>query len=158
MAAQLGVSLVVEPLDGRLLDGVVHALDLAVGPGVLRLGEAMIDVVAGAGDFEGMGPEWLLPLDHGFDCASSAPIIHCAVQYPEREVPMGEWRKDAGSLRVLLPLSASVAALLAVSAGPVAQVAEIDSYDKAVSSVSEEGALAFIRDFGCPYQELHPHE
>ena len=31
--------------DGRFLDGAVHPLDLSVGPGMARLGEAVIDVV-----------------------------------------------------------------------------------------------------------------
>src|SRR5262245_13812215 len=60
---------------------------------------------------------------------------------------MGEWRKSPRSLRVLLPVGVSVAALLAVSEGPIAQMAEIDSYDYAVSSGSKERALAFIREF-----------
>ena len=34
-----------EALDGGLLDGPIHALDLAVGPGVCRLGEAMLHAV-----------------------------------------------------------------------------------------------------------------
>ena len=35
---------IVEALDGRILDGAVHPLDLAIGPGVLGLGQTMIDV------------------------------------------------------------------------------------------------------------------
>ncbi len=42
---QLLVALVVEAFDGGLLDGAVHPLDLTVGPGVVRLGEAVLDVV-----------------------------------------------------------------------------------------------------------------
>lgn len=37
MAAELFVAVVVKAFDGRLLDRAVHALDLAVGPGVVRL-------------------------------------------------------------------------------------------------------------------------
>jgi hypothetical protein len=33
-------------LDGRILDGAVHPLDLTIGPRVPGLGQAMIDVVA----------------------------------------------------------------------------------------------------------------
>lgn len=43
----------VEGLDGRVLDGAVYSLDLAVGPGMLRLCGAMLDCF-GAGVFEGM--------------------------------------------------------------------------------------------------------
>ena len=42
MSAKLVVGFVLEALDGRALDGAVHALDLPVGPGIPRLGEAMI--------------------------------------------------------------------------------------------------------------------
>jgi hypothetical protein len=34
--------------DARFLEGSVHPLDLAVGPGMLGLGEAMIEVGLGA--------------------------------------------------------------------------------------------------------------
>ena len=53
------MAVVVEALDGRVLDGAVHPLDLTVGPGMLRLGQAMLDVVLGAGELEGMSPEAL---------------------------------------------------------------------------------------------------
>ena len=46
--AKLVVRFVVEALDGRVLDGAVHPFDLAIGPWVLRLGRAMIDIVARA--------------------------------------------------------------------------------------------------------------
>jgi hypothetical protein len=39
------VAVVVVVLDGGFLDGAVHAFDLAVGPGMLHLGEAMLDAV-----------------------------------------------------------------------------------------------------------------
>ena len=60
VAAQLVVGGVVEALDCGLLDGAVHPLDLAVGPGMLGLSQAMIDIVAGAGHVEGVSPERLL--------------------------------------------------------------------------------------------------
>ena len=41
MTAELVVVVVVIPLDGRFLDGSVHALDLAVRPGVLWFGCAI---------------------------------------------------------------------------------------------------------------------
>ena len=63
MSSELIVVVVVEALDGgvpgsspgQALDGAVHAFHLTVGPGVLRLCGAMIDVGLGAGIFEGMG-------------------------------------------------------------------------------------------------------
>lgn len=39
------MALVVEAFDGCFLDRVVHPLDLTVGPRVVRLGEAVFDVV-----------------------------------------------------------------------------------------------------------------
>ena len=55
--AELGVVVVVEALDGGFLDRVVHAFDLAVGPGVVGLGEAVLDAVASAGEVEHVGAE-----------------------------------------------------------------------------------------------------
>jgi hypothetical protein len=34
-----------EAFDGRLLDGVVHSLDLAIGPWMVWLGQAMLDPI-----------------------------------------------------------------------------------------------------------------
>ena len=45
MAAQLVVIVVVEALDGRFLDRAVHPLDLSVGPGMLDLGEPVLDAM-----------------------------------------------------------------------------------------------------------------
>jgi hypothetical protein len=36
----------VEPPDGSVLDGAVHAFDLAIGPRMLWLGQPVIDVGA----------------------------------------------------------------------------------------------------------------
>ena len=57
MPSELVVGLVIEALDGGFLDRPVHPLDLAIGPGMLCLGCAMLDVVPGAGEFEGMSAE-----------------------------------------------------------------------------------------------------
>ncbi len=38
---------VVEQLDGRILDGSVHAFGLAVGPWMVRLGEPVLDAELG---------------------------------------------------------------------------------------------------------------
>src|SRR5262245_27144944 len=43
--SELPVGFVVVAPHGRLLEGTVHALDLAIGPRVVGLGEAMLDVV-----------------------------------------------------------------------------------------------------------------
>ena len=56
---ELVMGLVVVPLDGCLLQGPVHPLDLSVGPWVLGFGEPVIDVVLGTGVLEGMRPDWL---------------------------------------------------------------------------------------------------
>ena len=57
MSAELVVTVVVTALDGRVLDRAVHALDLAVGPRVLGLGQPVLDIELGAGIFEGVSPE-----------------------------------------------------------------------------------------------------
>jgi hypothetical protein len=62
MLAELVVVLVVESLDRGVLDGAVHALDLAVRPRVPRLGEPVVDVELGAGELEGVAEERLLLL------------------------------------------------------------------------------------------------
>lgn len=43
MNLQLFLAVAVVALDGRLLDRAAHALDLAVGPRVVHLGQAMLD-------------------------------------------------------------------------------------------------------------------
>lgn len=57
MLPELIVALIVEALDGGVLDSSVHPLDLAVGPRVPSLGRAVLDVVPGAGVFEGVSAE-----------------------------------------------------------------------------------------------------
>ncbi len=46
------MAFVVEAFDGGFFDGAVHPLDLSVGPGVVRLGEAMLEVVCLAAHVE----------------------------------------------------------------------------------------------------------
>src|ERR1700679_131525 len=74
MASKLIVGLIVEALDGCLFDGAVHALDLAVGPRMLGLGEAVVDSILSAGKFEGMRTEEFAALEHGFDLDGSPTI------------------------------------------------------------------------------------
>jgi hypothetical protein len=61
---------------------------------------------------------------------------------------MGESRRSHRGWRILLPLGAGAAALLAVTKGPIAEVSEIDAFQRAVTTQSKADALAFLRDFG----------
>ena len=54
MPLKMIVGVIEEAFDGGFLDGSVHAFDLAVGPGMVRLGESMFDDVAAADSVEGM--------------------------------------------------------------------------------------------------------
>ena len=45
---ELVVVVVVEPLDGGLLDRAVHPLDLTIRPGMLHLGQPVLDIVIAA--------------------------------------------------------------------------------------------------------------
>ena len=64
MPAEFVVALVVEALDGRLLDSSVHALDLAIRPRMPRLGQPMFDVEFCTGELEGMAQKRLVPRHH----------------------------------------------------------------------------------------------
>jgi hypothetical protein len=61
--SQLLVSFVEEALEGSVFEGAIHAFDLAVGPGMLGLGQARVDAVLSASELEGMGHEHLATLD-----------------------------------------------------------------------------------------------
>ena len=52
--SELIVVVIVEALDGRVPYGAVHALDLAVGPWMLRLCQPVFDIVGLAGSIERM--------------------------------------------------------------------------------------------------------
>jgi len=67
VGSQLVVGFVVVALDGGILEGAVHPLDLAIGPRMLWFGEAMIDIALGAGVFEGMRPDRLTGVDRGLN-------------------------------------------------------------------------------------------
>src|SRR5438046_4450302 len=67
VTAQLIVSLVEEAFDGGFFEGSIHALDLAVGPGIFGFGEAVVDVGLGAGELEGVGAEELSLLKSELD-------------------------------------------------------------------------------------------
>ena len=52
VSSKLIVSVVLVALDGRFLDRAVHALDLAIGPGMFDLGQPMFDPVLLAAHIE----------------------------------------------------------------------------------------------------------
>ena len=54
MRSELLVAVVVVALDGGVLEGSVHALDLTIGPRVIGLGQAVLDVVLAADPVEHM--------------------------------------------------------------------------------------------------------
>jgi hypothetical protein len=64
VAAEHVVAAVVVSPNGGLLERSVHPLDLAVCPRVVGLGQAVLDVVLGAGEFEEVGAEDLAAV-HG---------------------------------------------------------------------------------------------
>ena len=55
MSAQFIIRLVVEALDGSVFDGAVHSLNLAVGPGMLYLGQPVLNAVLSTPHVEHMG-------------------------------------------------------------------------------------------------------
>jgi len=57
MPAKLIVAVVMIAADGGLLQRAVHAFDLAVRPGMLRLCEPVIDIVFSAGPLESVRPD-----------------------------------------------------------------------------------------------------
>lgn len=54
---ELGMVVVMISAHGSFLDGAVHAFDLAVGPRMVGLGEAVLDAVAPTGSVERMSPQ-----------------------------------------------------------------------------------------------------
>ena len=54
---ELGMGLVMIGTNSSFLDRAIHAFDLAVGPRVVGLGEAVIDIVASTREFESVSPE-----------------------------------------------------------------------------------------------------
>ena len=69
------VTVVVISAHGGLLDRAVHALDLAVGPGVAGFGQAVISVVTGAGDFRGVGAKVFPALPGQLDVGGGRPDV-----------------------------------------------------------------------------------
>ena len=54
MVPKLVVAIVMVALDGGVLDGAVHSLDLAIGPRMVGLGQAVLDAVLAADLVEAM--------------------------------------------------------------------------------------------------------
>ena len=67
MSSQLIVGFVEVAFDGGVLEGAVHPFNLAVRPGMLGLCQPVIDIVEGAGIFEGMRVEEPPAGDHLLD-------------------------------------------------------------------------------------------
>ena len=57
MAAKPVMAIVVETLDGRLLDRAVHALSLTVGPGMVRLRQTVFDPMSPTRPVERVTPK-----------------------------------------------------------------------------------------------------
>lgn len=64
VTTELVVAAVVVALDRGFLERPVHSFDLPVGPRMMGLGQAVLDVLLCAGQFEGVGPEDLTAV-HG---------------------------------------------------------------------------------------------
>ena len=91
VASKLVMGFVIEAFDRRILDRPVHAFDLAIGPRMLGLGEAMIDVGFGTGVFEGMGSEGFLACDQLFDLGCRPAL---ATGIGEVQTVVGQHRVD----------------------------------------------------------------
>ena len=88
---EVQVGFVVEAFDSSFLEGSVHAFDLAVGPGMFQLGQAMIDVSFGAGELEGMGAEEFSAFEGKLDLRGSRRAI---AGRGEMHSVVGEYRVD----------------------------------------------------------------
>jgi len=81
MLSEVLVGFVVEAFDGGFLECSIHAFDLAVGPGVFRFGQAVVDVGLGAGELEGVSAEELSLLESKSDlrgCGTAIPgVVKC---------------------------------------------------------------------------------
>ena len=64
MRAQLIVGFVEVAFDGGVLDRAIHPLDLAIRPWMLWLRQPVVNIIGGAGIFEGMRSEGLPLGDH----------------------------------------------------------------------------------------------
>ena len=72
--AKLIVAVVVIAANGSFFQRAVHPLDLTIRPGMFRLCEPMIDIVGGAGPFEGVRPDALASGQTFFDLAAEQTL------------------------------------------------------------------------------------
>jgi len=90
------VGLVVEPPNGRVLDGAIHAFDLAIGPQMVKFRQAMLDVQLGAGQVKGMGAKALMAGEHLLNLADTG-----------RRLTAWRWKRPCGDDRVRCGIVAS---------------------------------------------------
>ena len=69
------MGLVVEALDGGFFEGSVSSLDLAVGSGMLGLGQTVVDVSGHASELEGVSAEELAALEREFDLGGGGTVV-----------------------------------------------------------------------------------
>ncbi len=81
VGSQLVVGFVEVAFDSRVLDSAVHSFDLPVDPGMLGLCQPMIDVVLGAGVFEGMRPDGLPGVEGGLDVRAAELVLPGVVKW-----------------------------------------------------------------------------
>jgi hypothetical protein len=79
--SQLVVGLVETSFGGGVLDGAVHSFDLPIGPRVFGLCQPMIDVVLGAGIFEGVCPNRLPSVEGGLDVRAAELVLPGVVKW-----------------------------------------------------------------------------
>ena len=107
MRSQLLVSFVEVSFDRCVLDGAVHSLDLPIGPGMLGLCQPMVDIVLGAGVFEGVRPNEFAGVEGRLDvrrcrariawrcevgpvvCEDGVDLVGNGVDQPTQEVTRG---------------------------------------------------------------------
>lgn len=75
MITELVVAFVVVAADRGFFDGRVHPLDLTVGPWMAGFGQPVVDVELSAGQFEGVGTEYLAGLDRKADFGGSRALV-----------------------------------------------------------------------------------
>src|SRR4051812_10445936 len=64
LRAETLVGLVVEPADGGVLEGAIHAFDLTVGPRMVDFRKPMLDVTLSAGQVKGVRATRLMRGEH----------------------------------------------------------------------------------------------
>ena len=94
MRAETLVRLVVEPANGGVLEGAVHAFDLAVGPRMVEFREAMIEAGLGTDQVKRMGAKELVRGQHLLDLGHTPAAMRRgelkAVVPSEEEVTAGQ--------------------------------------------------------------------